>query len=161
MLSINYAKVPPFSSFVPLFIRDVSSPRPFSLLSCTPRRSKGREKWRETITPRSFFPSWWPILAHARPVTSLLPLCTVISQSRRRVATIQPLTRDYIYEPMISTVSQRSTVPELACVSYVSLSRVYERECARACVHECAWVCDRVSCVQIAKRQEHDTMAPL
>lgn len=35
-------------------------------------------------------------MARARPVTSHLPLCTVISQSQRRVATIQPLTRLYL-----------------------------------------------------------------
>lgn len=105
MLSINYAKVPPFLSF-PLspFHSEYILPflnRPLLLkISRTPRRfhvhaTKRKEGNYSPLVAVSI-PYLWPIVACARPVTSVLPLCIVISQSHRRMATIQPLAQIYL-----------------------------------------------------------------
>lgn len=105
MLSINYAKVPPFLSF-PLspfhseYILPFSN-RPLLLkISRTPGRfhvyaTKRKEGNYSPLLAVSI-PYLWPIVACARPVTSVLPLCIVISQSHRRMATIQPLAQIYL-----------------------------------------------------------------
>lgn len=70
-------------------------------ISRTPRThftytERGTKEGTDSPLVAASIPYLWPIVARARPVTSVLPLCTVISQSHRRVATIQPLARLYL-----------------------------------------------------------------
>lgn len=132
MLSINYAKVPPFLSF-PLspfhseYILPFSN-RPLLLkISRTPRRfhvyATKRKGGNYSSLVAVSIPYLWPIVACARPVTSVLPLCIVISQSHRRMATIQPLAQIYLRANDFYSI--RLGLYNLTCISVCMCEHAY------------------------------------